>query len=248
MADNKKEKLILCENMNYVAREAFIRLRTNIQFSFVADDICKVIGVTSSRIAEGKSTTSINLAYSLAQLEEQKVLLIDCDMRRPSLHDKLNLQRTPGLSNLLTNVHVDGGSISQYVPVDKSQSFDVIAAGDIPPNPSELLNSERMGSLLTTLRKNYNYIILDLPPLGAVADAQTVSKRTDGMIVVIKEGSCPKEMLEESLEQLRLAKCHILGFVLNGVSEDTGKKYKGYKYSKYYNKNYKYYNQYYSRQ
>ncbi|MDO5444471.1 MAG: CpsD/CapB family tyrosine-protein kinase [Eubacteriales bacterium] len=234
MADKKlkADRALLCENMNYAAKESFIRLRTNILFSFVASEGCKIIGVTSSRTSEGKSTTSVNLAYSLAQLGK-KVLLVDCDMRRPSLNEKLGFSLSPGLSNLLTNINVVGETVAAYTPSDNSSGFFAISAGDIPPNPSELLNSGRMAKLLGTMRTVYDYILLDLPPVGAVADAQTISGLTDGMLIVVKDGSCPKNVLASCMQQLELAKCHILGFVLNGTIEGSAKKYsKDYYYYK----------------
>ena len=235
MADKriKSDRDTLCENMNYAAKEAYIRLRTNIQFSFVDSQGCRIIGVTSSRTSEGKSTTSVNLAYSLAQLG-QTVLLMDCDMRRPSLNEKLGFSLSPGLSNLLTDINVVGETVAYYSPSDNSRGFSVISSGDVPPNPSELLNSSRMKKLLESMRTKYDYVILDLPPVGAVADAQTVSGLTDGMLIVVKEGSCPKNVLNECLSQLELAKCHILGFVLNGTVEGAKKKYSSdYNYKRY---------------
>ena len=220
----------LCENLNFAASEAYKRLRTNILFSFASEKSCRVIGVSSSAPSDGKSLTAINLSYSLAQLGK-KTLVIDCDLRRPSLHAKLGLKQAPGLSNLLTEINSLGPVLQKYNPTDASKSFDILSAGDIPPNPSELLGSKRMASMIEKLSAVYNYIILDLPPVGAVADAQSITQLTDGIVLVIRENNCNSVILDDCLKQLQLAKANILGFVLNGSVQGASKSYS--KYGKY---------------
>lgn len=219
----------LCENLNFAAKEAFKRLRTNILFSFTNEKNCRIIGVSSSAPSDGKSLTALNLAYSLAQLGK-RTLVIDCDMRRPSVHAKLGMNQTPGLSNLLTEINSLGTALQKYIPKDESKSFEVLSAGDIPPNPSELLNSRRMASMLEKLSAVYNYIILDLPPVGAVADAQSISQLADGIVLVVRENSCNSVILDDCLRQLQLAKANILGFVLNGSVQGASKSYSKYGY------------------
>ncbi len=235
------ENQFLCENLSFAGKEAYKRLRTNLQFCFTEEGECRVVGITSSHPGEGKSITAINLAYSLAQLNK-KVLLIDGDMRRASLDKKLNMEPTPGLSNLLTNTNSAAGALREYQPADDSVGFEVLLSGDVPPNPSELLNSPRMNRLLEMLRSKYDYIIIDLPPVGAVADAQTVSKLVDGMLIVIRENHTTKYVLNECITQLNLTNSKIFGFVINGSLEGASKtssygKYGSYKsdYSSYYN-------------
>lgn len=231
----------LCENLSFAAKEAYKRLRTNILFSFANEKSCRIIGVTSSSPSDGKSLTALNLSYSLAQLGK-RTLLIDCDMRRSSVHAKLGLNQTPGLSNLLTDVNSVGSAIQQYTPSDGSAPFEIMAAGDTPPNPSELLNSERMANLLDRLSTIYTYIILDLPPVGAVSDAQNVSGMTDGLLLVVRENYCNRDLLDDCIKQLQLAKANILGFVLNGSTQGASKSYSGkYGYGSYGYSSYGYY-------
>ena len=224
---------MICENLNFAAKEAFKRLRTNVIMSLEdAENKCRVVGVTSAQPTEGKSTVALNLAFSIAELGK-KVLLIDADMRRSSLHVKTELNREPGLSDLLTTTNSIATVIQKYVNTKEGDttSFDMISGGVDVSNPSELLDSKRMSNLLQALAAAYDYIIIDLPPVGAVIDAVPVSQRTDGMIVVLRENNCPRNVLEDCVSQLRLAKVNILGFVVNGAVEGAGKKYQ---YNKYY--------------
>lgn len=213
---------MLCEDICFAGNEAFKRLRTNITFSFADGKENHIIGVTSSGPADGKSLIAINLAFSLYELGK-KVLLMDCDMRRPSVSTKLNISQTPGLSELLVNSGADSNCFIQYRKSENG-TFDVMPSGVIPPNPSELLNSPRMEKMLEKLSAMYDYVIIDLPPVGAVSDAQVVSKLTDGMIVVIREKYCSRDVLDDCISQLKMANAKILGFVLNGALE-SGKKY-----------------------
>lgn len=215
----------LCENMTFAAREAFKRLRTNLQMGLSGEEKkCQVIGITSAQPSEGKSTVSINLAYSLAELGKS-VLLIDGDMRRPSLHTKLGIRQSPGLSDLLTDEDNVGQAVARYKCGEEKTAFDVITSGGIPTNPSELLNSKRFGTLIQVLSSACDYIIIDLPPIDAVVDAVNASKVTDGMIVVLRENNCPRTMLMDCMEQLTYAKANILGFVVNGSLEGASKSY-----------------------
>ena len=225
----KKDKN-LCENLNYAAKEAFKRLRANVLLALPGEDVdgCRIIGVTSAQPSEGKSTISVNTAYSFAELKK-KVLLIDADMRRPSIHSKLEIQQAPGLSNLLSDSNSISAAIKTYHSREGDVSFDIIPGGIIPSNPSEILTSNRMEKLLNALSGAYDYIILDLPPVGAVIDAVSVGKYTDGMIVVVRENNCPVPVFDDCIEQLKFADISILGFVVNGALEGAGKGYQ-YKY------------------
>lgn len=217
----------LCENMTYSAREAFKRLRTNVLLALSQEDSekkCRVIGVSSAQMSEGKSTVSINLAYSLAELGKT-VLLIDGDMRRPSIHDKLGCRLSPGLSEILLGTANPNKSVLRYQSGADATYFGVIPAGEIPSDPAELLNSGRFQELLEMVSATCDYVIVDLPPVNAVVDAVDVAGATDGMILVIRENHCPRFLLDECVEQLRYAKTRILGFVVNGCVEGSGKKY-----------------------
>ncbi len=239
----------LCDDLNFASREAYKKLRTNIMFSFAEEAPCRVIGITSSLRGEGKSVTTINTAYTMAQ-SGKKVLLVDADMRIPTVAKKLDIARSPGLSNLLVGVD-KREEIIQHVRFAKSGvQFDVISAGELPPNPSELLGSKRMDALLDTLKKHYNYIFFDLPPICAVSDAVIFSKYSDGMMLVVRQDYCRTDSLKEAITQLKFANVNIMGFVYNCAS--TGSKVYG-KYGKYgkygrYSKYGKYYSKYYGKE
>jgi len=226
--DKKKERNVNkydCEKLSFAAKEAFKRLRTNLVMSFPEDDAkSRIIGITSAQPSEGKSTVSLNLSYSLAELGK-KVLLIDADMRRPSLHVKMGISQTPGLSDLMGRVNEISLALKHYSNSTGTVKFDVIPGGNIPDNPSELLNSKRMERLLQALSAAYDYVVVDLPPVGAVIDAVSISKCTDGMLVVLRENNCPRSLLIDCVEQLKYAGVNILGFVVNGALEGAGKKY-----------------------
>lgn len=219
-------------NISFAAAEAYKLLRTKLQFSFTDDNECHIIGISSALSGEGKSLTSINLAYTLTQLDK-KVLLIDCDMRRPTLAKKLGVRRRPGLSSFLTG-QSDFEDIVQLFEVSKDESaFHVIVAGECPPNPVELLSSARMENVLTGLRKIYDYIILDLPPVGEVSDAMSVAKNIDGMLLVARQNLCNRLVLNEAVRQFEFVDTKILGVVFNCTSEHMGGYSNGY-YKKYY--------------
>lgn len=224
-AKKSQERSFTCENLSFAAKEAYKKLRTNVLIALPDEEgVCRVIGITSAQPSEGKSLTAVNLGYSIAELGK-RVLLLNADMRRPSIHQKLGLELAPGLSNLLTDTNAVNSVIQKYDDGTDKLRFDIIPGGTIPPNPSELLNSARMTRLLQALTAAYDYIILDLPPVGAVIDAVSVSKCADGMIVVIREQNCPKSMLSDCVDQLKFANINILGFVVNGATEGAGKSY-----------------------
>jgi capsular exopolysaccharide family len=215
----------VCEHLSFAAKEAFKRLRTNVMLKLPeGDNSCHIIGVTSAQPSEGKSTISLNLAYSLAELGKH-VLLLDADMRKPSIHLKARVERVPGLADLLTDSNSVAAAIRKYQSSKNSTVFDIICSGTTPSNPSELLNSKRMETLLEMLGTAYDFIIVDLPPIGAVIDAISVSKQTDGMIVVLRENHCPIGIFKDCVSQIQEAGVPILGFVINGALEGAGKKY-----------------------
>lgn len=222
-------KILTGSSLSFAASEAYKLLRTKVQFSFTDDSACHVIGVSSALTGEGKSLTSANLAASLAQLNE-RVLLIDCDMRRPSLNKKLGLKKAKGLSNYLTG-QVRLEEVIQAMSTGMNgTSYHVLAAGRIPPNPIELLDSAKMNKLIKRMRDCYDYVILDLPPVSEVSDALVASKLTDGMLVVVRENYCNRPALKSTIKQLEFVGSRILGIVLN-CDADNGSSYgKKYKY------------------
>lgn len=225
----EQQRKTLHSHLNFAASEAYKLLRTNLQFTLPEKTGCKVLGVTSSVRSEGKSTTSINTAYVLAETGK-KVLLIDGDMRMPSVAKKLEIENTPGLSNMFVSA---SGSKLSVVRSDILDNWYIMPAGDIPPNPSELLGSRRMKAILNVLTENFDYIIIDLPPVNIVTDALAVAPYLDGMIVVAREDYTSRKIFEDCIRRLELSQVKILGFVLNRA-KDEAKTYGGKKYSKYY--------------
>ena len=231
----KKETSLIGSDVSFAASEAYKLLRTKLQFSFADENSCHVIGLSSALSGEGKSLTAVNLAYTLAQLEK-RVLLIDCDMRRPTLAEKIKLKKYPGLSGYLTGQYSLEGMIQRYTPEKEGEiPFDIITAGQNPPNPVELLSSAKMTKFLNLLRDGYEYIILDLPPIGEVTDALAVVKEIDGMLLVVRQDYCDRVALKDAFRQFSFIDTKLLGIVYNATSESSGKYGKSY-YRKYYHK------------
>ena len=222
----ENRKSVVGPSLDFASREAYNLLRTNISFAFPDVERGKIVGVCSSCPQEGKSTTSINLSYSLAEAG-YKVLLIDGDMRRPSVAETLSLPLEPGLSELLS-----GNQENDIIEGVMHENLSVLVSGHIPPNPSELISSHKMDNLLNTFRESYDYVILDLPPVLSVSDPIAVSKYIDGMIVVVRHGKSKRRDLLETMRQLDYAKVKILGFVYNkiGIKNPKYSAYKKYKY------------------
>lgn len=215
-------------NLSFAVSEAYKLLRANIMFSLPNDgDKCRVLGVTSSLPSEGKSTTSLNLACSIAETGK-RVLVIEGDMRLPTMSKRLDVPKAPGLSNLLAGLCSGNEIIHHSGLVD---GLDVMAGGDIPPNPSELLGSERMAKVVEALSKGYDYIIFGLPPISSVSDALVISNLLDGMVVVVRRDYCDQQSLTETVRQLEFHNVKVLGFVFT-YSEVLKKKYKKYKKGK----------------
>lgn len=209
--------------LNFAASEAYKLLRTNIIFSFPEEGKCHILGVTSSVQDEGKSSTTCNLAYALSEAGK-KVLLLEADLRRPTIGSKLNVRRIPGITNLLVSREDFRGMVQRC---SNAPNMDILTAGDIPPNPSELLGSSKMAELLEALSQEYEYIVVDLPPVTAVSDALAISPLLHGVIVVTKEGVSQKKGVEEALRQLKQAGARILGFVYRAEGDAAQKKYQG---------------------
>ena len=240
--NTEKQTTLIGGHISFAASEAYKLLRTKLQFSFADENNCHVIGVSSALSGEGKSLSAINLAYSLSQLDK-KVILIDCDMRRPTMAEKLGIQSRPGLSDFLTGQSTTEGLIRFCGIQSDEEAFHVITAGENPPNPIELLSSNRMAGVLKGLRKKYDYIILDLPPVGEVSDALAVAKETDGILLVVRQNYCDRGELGETARQFAFINSRILGVVFNCTSEHGGKYGKRY-YRRYYKGYSRYYRSY----
>lgn len=208
--------------MDFQGKEAYKTLRSNIQFC--GSDI-KVIGFTSCLPNEGKSSVSLNLAVSMAELGK-KVIFIDADLRKSVLIGRYRINKPiKGLSHYLSGLN----TIDEVIYEANVKDLHLIFSGQIPPNPSELLNGKKFTNLLEELKEFYDYVIIDTPPLGAVIDAAIVAGVCDGMIQVIQSNRISYKFAQKVKEQLEKTNCRILGTVLNKV--DT--KEKGY-YGKYY--------------
>lgn len=225
-------------SISFAAAEAYKLLRTKLQFAFPEEKRCRVIGITSALSGEGKSLSAVNLAHSLAELDK-KVLVMDCDMRRPTLAEKLNIHKKPGLSGYLTGQRAVEEVIQSCSINGGTQTLYAIAAGQNPPNPVELLSCQGMKNLIAGLREEYDYVIIDLPPIGEVSDALTASELTDGMLLVVRQKYCDRVVLKETVRQLQFVDARVLGIVFNSVSE-TGNKLRYYRrYSRYGRKYYR---------
>lgn len=219
-------------DISFAASEAYKLLRTKVQFSFADGNDCHIIGVSSALTGEGKSLSAVNLAYSLSQLNK-KVLLIDADMRRPSVFTKLPVQKMPGLSNFLTGQNDMNTLIQPCGLPGEERAFAVISSGRIPPNPMELLSSPRMARFLEVLRQHYDYVIVDLPPVGEVGDALALAKSIDGFLLVVRQDYCSRIALKDVVRQFAFVDSKILGIVYNCTTED-GAGYGKHYYKKYY--------------
>ena len=197
-----------------IAAESYRTLRTNLQYSSF-DEEYKVIVVTSSEPGEGKSTTAGNLALSISQ-GDKKVVLIDCDLRKPSLHKKFGLSNTVGLSDVIV-----GKESVSVVGHRYNNNLTVLTSGKIPPNPAEMLGSKSMKALIEALKKVFDYVILDTPPVQAVADAHILSTWADGKLFVDRAYKKKKDSVINTVNLLKKVNANIIGTILNGV--DTKK-------------------------
>lgn len=229
--NDAEESTVIGSQMSFAVSEAYKLLRTNLMFSLPSEQKCRIIGITSALRGEGKSTTSINLAYTMAETGK-KVLLMELDLRLPTIAKRLKVASKPGLSNLLVGL-CTGQDVIQRSSL-KSNLY-VVTAGDIPPNPSELLGSKQFEVTVDAFSKVFDYIIFDLPPVNAVSDALVVSKLTDGMVVVVRRDYNDQRELAEAMRQLSFSDTKLLGFVMTqGETQEKkyGKKY-GYEYGYY---------------
>jgi len=199
--------------------EQYRTVRTNIQFSNVDRDIQSIM-VTSSFQEEGKSTTAANLAVVFAQ-QKKKVLLVDADLRKPSVQYTFQLQNHTGLTNVLTRQTVLHSAV-QAAGID---SLDVLTSGPIPPNPTELLGSQAMKELLEEMYKQYDIVIFDTPPVLPVADAHILANQCHGLVLVIKSGHVEKDSALKAKDILESAKGKLLGVIINQKQQPDDEQY-----------------------
>ena len=208
----REEIILMHKDPKSAVREAYRTIRTNIQFSSI-DKALKSLVITSSIAEEGKTTISINLAYSISQTEK-KVILIDCDLRKPNIHKVLDLPNLSGLTTALAE-NKDYKAIVQTI--DKGK-LDVLTSGPIPPNPSELLGSKRMKLLLEKVKEDYDMIILDTPPAGMVTDAAVLSTIVDGTVLICEAGKTEIDEIKAAKVALDNVNANIIGIIVNKVS------------------------------
>lgn len=201
------------EKTHSIIAESYRMLRSNILYSSF-DNENKVILFTSAQPKEGKSITCLNLAMSLST-DYKKVIVVDCDLRRPTVHKKLKISNSTGLSELLIG-KAEINDVIQSV----NNNLDVITCGKIPPNPSEMLGSNNMKILIEELKEHYDYIVIDTAPVLAVTDAQVLSRIVDGVIVVVKANYTTSDMVKEVQNRLEAVKAKILGTILNGAERN----------------------------
>jgi polysaccharide biosynthesis transport protein len=222
-----KNELITLANPKSTASEAYRGIRTNILFSS-ADVSPQVMLISSSAPAEGKTVTAANLAIVMAQMGN-KVLLIDCDMRKPKINKIFETSRDIGISTILVGrCEIDEAIISTTIP-----NLDIISSGPLPPNPSEIIGSNKMVTVINKLRDRYERIIIDSPPITAVTDAAVLAKYADGIIIIIRCGETHVEIIKNGLNQLRSVNAHIFGAILNCVNMGR-ESYYYYQYHYYY--------------
>ena len=219
-------KLITVKDPKNVISEQFRTIRTNIGFMGI-DHPIKTLAFTSANISEGKSTVTDNIAVVWANAGK-RVLLIDADLRRPTLHQTFNVANHEGLTTILTSDAAEM-DITNMIKKTEIDNLSILTSGPIPPNPAELLNSQRMQALIASVEQNYDVVILDVPPILAVSDTQALVSHLDGVVLVVKMGQTEKAGLKRSVELLKLAHANILGYVMNDVGRNGDSAY-GYGY------------------
>lgn len=219
MAANNR-KIIAYENPQSPTSEAFKTLRTNINWSSI-DLAVKTILVTSPEKGAGKSLTVVNLAASYAQLGK-KVVIVDCDLRKPTQHEYFMKSNRDGISYLLAGHY----QLEQCLQDTQIENLKLIPSGTIPPNPAELLESYRMADLLEELKASFDIVLVDSPPTLAVTDSHILASKCDGVVIVIRSGKTKKEMAQKTLSYITYANGNILGIVLNDHKDvDRGLRY-----------------------
>ncbi|WP_297423421.1 CpsD/CapB family tyrosine-protein kinase [Clostridium sp.] len=218
VANQEYKGFVVEKKPKSIVSEAYRTLRTNVQYSSFDKEI-KAIVVTSAEAAEGKSTVSGNLALSFAQ-NDKKVIIVDCDLRKPSMHKNFKISNLSGLSEVLI-----GKENLENVIQSRNENLDILPSGKIPPNPSEMLSSIAMTKLIEKLKEKYDVVILDSAPLQAVTDAQILSTKADGTILVIRAQRTSRESVIEAKNLLTKVGANIIGTVLHAVENTRGKYY-----------------------
>lgn len=211
-SDERGNPLVSYSEPMSIHAEQFRNIRTNIDFAMLDTDLSSLL-VTSSVPSEGKSTIASNLAYVLSQTNKN-VLIVDADLRKPTVHKTYRLNNQSGLTTLLSQPNL---KFNQIVQRSSDLGLYLLPSGPIPPNPSELLSSGRMQSLMKELNENFDVVIYDTPPVNTVTDPLILANRVDGVVIVARQGYVKREQIRKSIDSLRKLDSNILGYVLNSV-------------------------------
>lgn len=211
---------LINEKSGFTIREAYKIGRTNICFA-LPDEPSSLLIVTSSWPMEGKTTNCINLAVTFAQTGA-KTLLIDCDLRKPRIAKVFGITSKMGLSNALRNFC----TVEEAIHSTQYENLFVMPSGHIPPNPAELISSQELKDMLTELKKEYQYILIDTPPVNLLADALLLASYASGTILVARQGITDHKSLQEALEKLNFSGAKVLGFILNDATDEEGSYYR----------------------
>ena len=210
---NGHARLVVASQPASPAAEAYRQLRTNILFTS-PDEPLRTLLITSTSPEEGKSTTLANLAVTLAQ-SGSRVILADCDLRRPSLHTLFGVSQLPGLTNVL----LTGGD---FPLVDTGiEGLQLLPSGPLPPTPAELVGSLRMREAMAQLRERADYVLFDSPPVLAVADARILATKVDAVVLVVRAGATKRDLAQRAKAQLEQVNAPLIGVVLNNAKYDT---------------------------
>lgn len=208
--------------------EAYRSIRSNIEFSNI-DKNLKIIAVTSSQSNEGKSTVISNLAATFASLENKRVLIIDGDLRNPTIHKMFGMSNLYGITDILTGQK----DVEKCIESTEISGLDVLKVGKVPPNPSEILQTKKMRDFIEVIKEYYDYVFIDTPPIGIVSDAGIISQYSDGVILLVGSNETDIEAAKISKERLEKVGANILGVVLNKFeAEGSAYGYYGYYYGK----------------
>lgn len=223
------QKKILCAESPFLVKEAYNSIRTNLLFTQQGEK-CPVFVVTSPTANNGKSINSINLAISFAQMGK-RTLLIDADMRNPTVHRMFSIPVKNGLSEILAG-------LTDNITVSKTdiENLSVLTAGKIPPNPAELLSSPRMDKLLEFVKAHYDCVFIDTPPVNLVTDSTSFASKATGYVIIVKSATTDVQDVKTAVSALASIGANIVGFVLNDVTASVGNK----KYYSYYRRDYRY--------
>ncbi|AYE38977.1 polysaccharide biosynthesis tyrosine autokinase [Companilactobacillus zhachilii] len=219
--------LVAYDDPSSVISEQFNTIRTNIQFSSIDKELHSIL-FTSSAPSEGKSTVSNNVAVSWAK-QDKRVILIDADLRRPTIHKTFNVSNKSGLSNFLLGT----ASLEEVIQPTMIENLFVITSGPTAPNPSELLSSKKIQKLFQILTTKYDFMILDAPPVNSVTDAQILATKVDGVILVVPQKIADKTGVTHAKKALEIVHANVLGAVMNRMAKDKMKGYYGGQYGGY---------------